>query len=213
MKTIDISDKALAGITLKRLQNYVEAGKRLLRTGTKTGSYQQLADETHIAADQVISDLEPAARPVTPGSPLDIETLVVDIERILLHGNRETVIVAGTREKVGKLINSWEFGGYNFDIEAVYSPNGIPAHAMQYEMLENDDELAIWSRATAVSTAVINAGYEEAQIIANKIVKLGIRHIWNFSPVMLNVPPGVEVENVIPGYPKWRSYPAGNSSN
>lgn len=210
---INIADNTLAEPILKRMRNYVSAGKKLLRGGTKTASWQQIADETNIDTMVLMSDLLPNPRLASADMVVDMELLVVDIERILRKGERETVIVAGTREKVGRLINSWEFAGYNFLIDAVFSTDGIPAHAMQYEMLENDGELTEWSETATLTTAVIDAGYKEAQAIADRMVACGITHIWNFSPVVLQVPMNVEVENVIPGYPKWKSRPTGVTLN
>jgi NADH/NAD ratio-sensing transcriptional regulator Rex len=213
MKMIEITDKALAEPTLKRMVDYVATGKAMLRAGAKTASWQQMADALHMDAADLMADLVPNPRLADAERVVDMQSLVVDIERILLRGEREAVIVAGTRERVGRLINSWEFAGYNFLIDAVYCTGGIPAHAMQYEMLETDDELTEWSETATPTTAVIDAGFEQAQTIAEKMVEAGITHIWNFSPVVLKVPLHVEVENVIPGYPKWKSKPAPGHLN
>ncbi|HAQ65936.1 MAG TPA: hypothetical protein DCR43_08820 [Bacteroidales bacterium] len=206
MKMIEIEDTALAEPTLRRLNSYVTAGKILLRQGCRQITYEQLADETNTETELVISDLVSNPRMASANKFIQMDELVIELESILLKGVRETVIVAGTRERVGKLINSWEFGGYNFNIEAVYSPDGIPAHAMQYEMLENEHELNEWGETARLTTAVLDACYEQTQAIADRLISLGINHIWNFSPMVLVTTPGVNVENVIPGYPKWRSY-------
>lgn len=208
-----MTDRNLIEPTLKRLNTYVTAGKKFLRSGNRRITYQQLADETHHDPGIVLADLISNPRLASPETTFDMEKLVVEIERILIRGERETVIVAGTRERVGKLINSWEFGGYNFTVEAVYSPDGIPAHAMQYEMLENEGELLEWGETATITTAVIDACPREAQAIANRLIDLGITHIWNFSPLVLDTPSRVQVDNVIPGYPKWRSGPTITHNN
>jgi len=210
---IGITEKALAEPTLLRLTTYVSTGKMLLRKGCRDMSYQQFADKTNTETGMVIADLASNPRQATPDTMMDMEQMVIEIERMLIRGERETVIVAGTRERVGKLINSWEFTGYNFDIEAVYSPDGIPAHAMQYEMIENEDELFDWGETSMITTAIIDAGYEHAQAITDKLVSIGIRHIWNFSPINLQAPHQIIVENVIPGYPKWHSRPQKTNLN
>lgn len=210
---IEIADTALAGPTLQRMQGYVATGKKLLRSGAKDVTYQHFADEMHIQTELLLSDLMSNPRQASPDSVVDIETLVVDVERILLRGERETVIVAGTRERVGRLINSWEFAGYNFLIEAVYSTDGIPAHAMQYEVLESNHDFTEWAETATLNCAVLDADYHTAQSMAEQLVAIGIRHIWNFSPLALSLPPQVVVENVIPGYPKWRSKPSESFLN
>lgn len=206
MKMIKTEDKTLAEPTLKRLNSYLTAGKIMLRQGCRQITCEQLANATNTETEMVISDLISNPRMASADKFIPMDELVVEIESILLRGIRETVIVAGTRERVGKLINSWEFGGYNFNIDAVFSPDGIPAHAMQYEMLENEKELFEWGETTSLTTAVLDASYDQAQLIADHLISLGIKHIWNFSPLVLVTVPGVIVENVIPGYPKWHCY-------
>lgn len=206
MKMIKTEDTTLAEPILKRLSSYLTAGKMMLRQGCRQITCEQLANVTNTETALVVSDLISNPRMTPADKFIQMDELVIEIESIMLRGFRETVIVAGTRERVGKLINSWEFGGYNFNIEAVYSPDGIPAHAMQYEMLENEQELNEWGETSTLTTAVLDASYELAQSIADRLIALGIKHIWNFSPMVLDTVPGVVVENVIPGYPKWQSY-------
>ena len=49
---------------------------------------------------------------------------------------------------------------------------------------------------TNIDIAALTMPKEKADAIANRLVGLGIHAIWNFAHVDLNVPAGVQVENV-----------------
>ena len=57
-------------------------------------------------------------------------------------------------------------------------------------------ELPAFVRENAIDIAVLTIPKNCAVEVAEELVKEGIRGIWNFAHVDLNVPPDVQVENV-----------------
>ena len=49
---------------------------------------------------------------------------------------------------------------------------------------------------TKVKIAIITTGKESAQLSANRLMKCGIKGIWNFAPIRLKVKEDVAVEDV-----------------
>ena len=58
------------------------------------------------------------------------------------------------------------------------------------------DQLESFIRENDIDIAVLTIPKTSAVEVADKLVANGIRAIWNFAPVDLNVPEGIQVENV-----------------
>ena len=76
-----------------------------------------------------------------------------------------------------------------FDIQPrVESIGNIPVYSM-YDLKKYLDK-------NEVDIAVITTQKNAAASVANEVVSLGIKNIWNFAPIQLKVPDDVIVENI-----------------
>jgi redox-sensing transcriptional repressor len=58
------------------------------------------------------------------------------------------------------------------------------------------EELGRYLKSNHIDIAIICTPKESAQIVADKLVSLGIKAIWNFAPADVDARRGVAVENV-----------------
>ena len=58
------------------------------------------------------------------------------------------------------------------------------------------EKLKNFVRRINVHIGIITVPYQDAQKVCDELVDAGIKAIWNFAHVDLNVPAGVQVENV-----------------
>ena len=92
------------------------------------------------------------------------------------------------------------YGGFRkagFEIKALFdaNPRLIGLKIRDFEVLDSEI-IEEFVRDNNVDIAVICIPKNGAQELANKLVNAGIKGIWNFAPIDLEVPKGVIVENV-----------------
>jgi len=123
------------------------------------------------------------------------ENLIRDIEDYLdINSTTATVIVGAG--KLGRALldySGFENSGLEllaaFDIqpEAQKTQGGKPVYPME--------KLESFCRDNAVRIGIITVPAEYAQTTCDRLVGCGIRGIWNFAPVQLEVPEGVTVQS------------------
>lgn len=123
------------------------------------------------------------------------DNLIRDIEDYLdINSTTATVIVGAG--KLGRALldySGFENSGLEllaaFDIqpETQKTQGGKPVYPME--------KLESFCRDNAVRIGIITVPAEHAQTICDRLVGCGIRGIWNFAPVQLEVPEGVTVQS------------------
>ncbi|MGC8865108.1 MAG: hypothetical protein ACP5O2_05225 [Bacteroidales bacterium] len=206
MITPDIKiNKNLSQSTLKRLYQYGLLAEKGLKNGEVLTSFEKLARQTGEDLQTVISDIAEAGLQVIHGNILQNEHLLQVLNNYLPQDNQEKVIVAGSAERIQKMLENYEFAGYSFNIKGVVLTSGqiseITTPGLNF-LKKNEAEKII--NQENITTAVLCTDFAHSRSTAGWLIDAGIRKIWNLSPVSLPVPPEITVENVIPGYPKWR---------
>lgn len=123
------------------------------------------------------------------------ENLIRDIEDYLdINSTTATVIVGAG--KLGRALldySGFENSGLEllaaFDVrpEILRTQGGKPIYPME--------KLESFCRDNEVRIGIITVPAEFAQQTADRMVKSGIRGIWNFAPVQLDVPEGITVQS------------------
>ncbi len=198
-----LNDQVTIQEALGRLKKYAETGRKMLRIGITTLTASEMASETSIEVEEVLGDLANQPDSTNQSTAFELEQLVLAIELLFTQGKERRVIISGNHSAVERLFDSWEYQGFGFKPVLILSDDyhGIlPAGAKLVRT--NEMSLKETEELSNVS-GVIAADIEYAQKYAQSLVEKGISEIWNFSPLLVQVPEEVHVENVIPGYPKW----------
>ncbi|MGO0941276.1 redox-sensing transcriptional repressor Rex, partial [Clostridioides difficile] len=84
-----------------------------------------------------------------------------------------------------------------FEIKALFdaNPRMIGLKIREFEVLDSDT-LEDFIKNNNIDIAVLCIPKNGAQEVINRVVKAGIKGVWNFAPLDLEVPKGVIVENV-----------------
>jgi len=123
------------------------------------------------------------------------EKLICDIENYLNHVSPAGTIIVGTG-KLGQALldyEGFEESGLNvmagFDMEPAFreTGNGKPIYPMH--------RLESFCRCYNVRIGIIAVPAEDAQTVCDTMVAHGIRAIWNFAPVRLQVPEHVVLQS------------------
>nr|WP_330381644.1 hypothetical protein [Clostridioides difficile] len=75
------------------------------------------------------------------------------------------------------------------------NPRMIGLKIREFEVLDSDT-LEDFIKNNNIDIAVLCIPKNGAQEVINRVVKAGIKGVWNFAPLDLEVPKGVIVENV-----------------
>ncbi len=209
MLTNDIKiNKNLSQATLKRLYRYAMIAEKGLKNGEVLTSFEKLSLQAGEDLQTVISDIAEAGIRVSYGNIIQYEHLVQALKNYLPAENQERVIVAGSSERINRLLQNYEFTGYSFNIRGLLVTSGSAAEitAPGIRIVDKNDAEALISHEN-ITSAVLCTDFAHSKSTADWLIKNGIKKIWNLSPVSIATHPDITVENVIPGYPKWkRSY-------
>ena len=131
-----------------------------------------------------------------PRMGFEIESLITDIEDVLGFNNLDEVVLVGAG-RLGRTLLSYQgFAEYKLNIIA-----GFDASAELVGMQVNNkpilhiDKLATIVERFNIKIGIITVPKESAQEVCDIMVESGIKVIWNFAPVHLEVPDGIIIKH------------------
>lgn len=194
------SDKELTNVskaTLERLPSYHRCLAEKQEAGEKTVSSTAIAEELHLSAVQVRKDL--AAISSAAGKPklgFEVDELLDDINRLLGYNNVTDAVLVGVGGLGSALAGYGGFKSYGLNIVAAFDTD--PARIGKEVggvRVYGADVLSQTVREKKVRIGIIAVPKQAAQAAADALVEGGVRAIWNFAPVHLNVPANIAVKN------------------
>ena len=192
MKTLKIPEA-----TIIRLSVYSRHLTDVDRKGIITTSSGDIAEGVGVSPAQVRKDLAYFGEFGTRGVGYNVKDLRQHILRILGLSVDWSVALVGAGH-LGLALSSYKgFRERGFIITSVFDsdPNKIgtligDVEVMPIERLEE----VVKQNHTHIGIIAVPSAY--AQEIADKLISAGVQAILNFAPVVLNVPPEIELRNV-----------------
>lgn len=182
--------------TLKRLPFYYRCVTNFCERDVQYVSSEDLARAAQVNPVQVRRDLSLFKAIGTPGMGYSVPVLKQKLEELLgLKNINEAVLVGYGR--LGRAISDYSgFARYGLSIVAVFDndPGVVGTHGGGREVFAVA-ELPHIVRRLKIKVGIITAPADWAQSIANIMVQAGIKAIWNFSPVVLELSQTVVVRN------------------
>ena len=109
----------------------------------------------------------------------------------------QPVILVGAGNLGAALLRYGGFTKEGFDILAAFDIDSSKKHATELRVpLLGMTKLRQFVRGKKVKLAILAVPGAAAQTAANELVAAGIRGILNFSPVVLDLPEGIVINNV-----------------
>jgi redox-sensing transcriptional repressor len=182
---------------VERLCDYLRVLTMLDRTNQRTASSEEIGGWAGVKASQVRKDLSYFGEFGRRGLGYDIEQLRAQIRDILGVQRQRPTIVVGIGNLGSALACYPGFESHGFEVVALfdadprrigYKVNGMKVHAML--------DLAAVARDHSAEIALLTVPEQAAQEVAEQVVAAGIRAIVNFAPVLLALPPEVNLRNV-----------------
>lgn len=189
--------KDISQAVIRRMPRYYRYLGELIEENVERISSNELSRRMKVTASQIRQDLNNFGGFGQQGYGYNVKFLYEEIGKILGLDQQHNIVVLGAGNLGQALANYVQFEKRGFVITGLFDVNprlagvsvrGIPIHMM--------DELEEFVRTHEVHIAALTMPKEKAEQVAEKVVAMGIRAIWNFAHVDLELPDDVVVENV-----------------
>lgn len=183
--------------TVSRLPVYLRALHGLADADGQTVSSEALAAAAGVNSAKVRKDLSYLGSYGVRGVGYDVPYLTYQISRQLGLSRRHGVAIVGIGNLGQALANYAGFVSRGFRVTALLDvdPARVGESVAGISVRHLDDLPAAVAEA-GVSIGVICTPAGSAQSVCDRLVAAGVTSILNFAPVLLAVPPGVDVRKV-----------------
>lgn len=190
--------KQISKAVIKRLPRYYRYLGELMEDNVERISSNELSKKMHTTASQIRQDLNNFGGFGQQGYGYNVQFLYEEIGKIMGLNTEHRIIIIGAGNLGQALANYVKFEKLGFVITALFDVNpelsGKSVRGIPILMLSELDE---YCRTHRVDIAALTMPKSKADSIASKLVDLGIRAIWNFAHVDLEIPnKDVVVESV-----------------
>ena len=187
----------ISSAVIKRLPRYRRYLYELKRKGVEKISSKEFSEIIGYTASQIRQDLNNFGGFGQQGYGYSVEGLYNEISGILgLDKNYKMVLVGAGNlgTAIANYIASYK-GGFEMCAAFDVKKELIGKQLNGYDILDNED-LVDYVEENKIDIGIICVNKENAQAIADRLTFAGVKGIWNFAPLDLEVPERVAVENV-----------------
>ena len=182
---------------IRRLPKYHRYLQDLLNKGITRISSQELSTLTGFTASQIRQDLNNFGGFGQQGYGYNVEDLHRELGKILGLDKHYNAVICGTGNLGQAIANYKGIKDAGFKVISLFDRNpkmvGMKIRDIEVRDIDILEDFVSENR---VEIGIITVPKEGAQPIADRLVKAGIKGIWNFAPTDLNVPDDIIVENV-----------------
>ena len=182
-----------------RLSRYLQVLTQAKKMGKETISSQELSDYTHVNSTQIRRDLSGFGKFGKRGVGYNIESLLAEIRKILQTSGQHNIALFGAGNLGQAIASSTIFADHGFQVVAMFDVNPDVVGKQVGELRVRDiEELSTVVAAEEIVVGVLAVPAAAAQDVADRLVKAGVKIIFNYSEQLLQVPPEVTVHTSSP---------------
>ena len=182
---------------ISRLFVYLRELTELTKLNIRTISSAELGERINLSDAQVRKDLGYFGQFGVSGAGYSTEELKAALEKILGKDKIWNVAVVGAGHLGSALLNYPGFKERGLNIVAAFDADARKIGKRVKDVtIQSIDELPKAIREKKVSIGIIAVPAKDAQEVAGKLIKAGIKCILNFAPAALIVPENVKVKDV-----------------
>jgi redox-sensing transcriptional repressor len=182
-----------------RLSRYLQVLTQARKMGKDTISSQELADYTHVNSTQIRRDLSGFGKFGKRGVGYNVESLVTQIRKILRTAGQHNIALFGAGHLGTAIATSDIFADHGFRVVAVFDLDQDKVGTSIGSMtVRHNSELRDVVDDEDIVVAVLAVPSAAAQQLADDLVDVGVKIIFNYSEALLQVPPEVTVHTSSP---------------
>ncbi|MCC8164516.1 MAG: redox-sensing transcriptional repressor Rex [Lachnospiraceae bacterium] len=191
-----MEERRISKAVIKRLPRYYRYLGEMLNNGVERISSGELSSKMQVTASQIRQDLNNFGGFGQQGYGYNVKYLHDEIGKILGVDKMHPMIIIGGGNFGHELAN-YDFAKSGFETKAVFDVkpelvgtkiSGIPVMLM--------DDLEDFIEREKVEIAILTLPKSRVQEVATRLVNCGVKALWNFAHLDLDVPDDVVVENV-----------------
>ncbi|MBC5997778.1 redox-sensing transcriptional repressor Rex [Romboutsia hominis] len=192
-----MGNKNISMAVIRRLPKYYRYLGDLLDRDIQRISSKELSDIIGFTASQIRQDLNNFGGFGQQGYGYNVDALHKEIGKILGLDTKYNAVLIGAGNLGQAIANYSGFRKAGFEIKALFdaNPRMIGLKIRDFEILDSED-IEEFIKENDVDIAIMCIPKKGSQELADRLVNAGIKGIWNFVPVDLDVPESVIVENV-----------------
>ena len=192
-----MGNKNISMAVIRRLPKYYRYLGDLLDKDIQRISSKELSDIIGFTASQIRQDLNNFGGFGQQGYGYNVDALHKEIGKILGIETKYNAILIGAGNLGQAIANYSGFRKAGFEIKALFdaNPRMIGLKIREFEVLDSE-QIEEFIKENNVDIAIMCIPKQGGQELADRLVSAGIKGIWNFAPLDLDVPPSVIVENV-----------------
>lgn len=192
-----MEDRGISQAVIRRLPRYYRYLGELLEGGVERISSNDLSKRMNVTASQIRQDLNNFGGFGQQGYGYNVKYLYTEIGKILGLEEDHNIIIIGAGNLGQALANYAAFEKRGFILKGIFDVNprlaGVTIRGVPIRMM---DELRSFVANNEVDIAALTIPKDKAVEVADMLVENGVRAIWNFAHIDLNLPDNVIVENV-----------------
>ncbi|MCR5602116.1 MAG: redox-sensing transcriptional repressor Rex [Lachnospiraceae bacterium] len=189
--------REISRAVISRLPRYYRYLGELNDEGVERISSQELSSLMKVTASQIRQDLNNFGGFGQQGYGYNVKFLYDEIGNILGLDKKHNLILIGAGNLGQALANYVNFEKRGFLIKGIFDKNkDIHGKLIRNIPVRPMDEIESFMKENDIDIAILTIPKSGAVDMAKKLVSYGIKGIWNFAHVDLNVPDNIEVENV-----------------
>ena len=182
---------------MRRIPRYYRYLTDIEKMGTERISSRELSQRMRLTASQIRQDFNCFGGFGQQGYGYNVSELRQELQKILGLNMDHHVIVIGAGNLGQALANYNGFKKDGFLVEGLFDINprliGISIRGINIYDL---DDLERFTDQNPIQIVAICTPKEKAQEVTDRVIRNGIKGIWNFAAVDITVPQDVVVENV-----------------
>ncbi len=182
--------------TLYRLPIYLSLLQEKEKEGVEYISATAIANLLDLNHVQVRKDLSCASSAGRPKVGYETKVLIRDLQEFLDYNNTKVAVIVGAGDLGKALLGYNGFNSYGLNVVAAFDTNKeICGSQIKGKPIYSTDVLDKKIKELNVVIGIITTPAQYAQETCDRLVKNGVKAIWNFAPISLNVPKDIIVQN------------------
>lgn len=189
--------KEISQAVIGRLPRYFRYLGELKDEGIERISSQELSAIMKVTASQIRQDFNNFGGFGQQGYGYKVEYLYEEIGKILGLDKKHNLIIIGAGNLGQALANYMNFERRGFLFRGIFDNNpALYGKKIRELSVRPMEELESFVRENDIDIAVLTIPKTSALAVAERLVGQGIKGIWNFAHIDLNLPEEIQVENV-----------------
>ena len=182
---------------IRRLPRYRRYLGYLQTKGIKKVSSNELSEMIGYTASQIRQDLNTFGEFGQQGYGYEVDRLYKEINKILGFDREYKTVVVGVGNLGQAITNYTYYYKIGFNIIGLFdaNPRIVGNVINDVEVLDVAD-LEEYCKREKIDIGIICVNRENAQKVADSLVSGGVKGIWNFAPIDLEIPEGIALESV-----------------